>query len=471
MDNIEYIINHMKNIYEKHTKSDFHSFYTVAVANINEAANREDLLIKTIRPAKKRWLNKIKKDINSTFNKDLQSVQIQYNKVLEKEIEVDKFRFFFNALNYDEYREKLLAELNEWVDDDEKYLSTFKYIDDLNVKSIIFAIKNDIYLSFIDSHRPSLKIQKVPNILSDLPIDTTGRIGYLSESQKSDLDNNFNISTLDRLVSLEGDEQDEILFKLEKDTYLEIKKGGNPDKYLDMMTQIALLKSIKYLNSVDTKVIIYYYNHFDHLLTGTPIDKSLYEILKDLGFPNTTQYYDTIENSLAKLGSINMMYKVEGNKLYGNLLACFMYKENDVKRAKVYLGAILQNLVLKNGAFEYDKDTFNNLSNNAQQIATWLQKRRYRLAMDKRGNDESIGLNMFSNAIYFNDKRKDKRRGKVMDALNELSYVGLIVEKFSYVAKFDVFNIKYYDLSFQEKKKVGIIDEESIETDVKKQIE
>lgn len=471
MNNIEHIINHMKNIYEQHTKENFESYYNSVIATISEAADRNSLITKTIRPAKKRWLNKIKKDVNSTYNKDLQSVKIQYDKVLEKEVDSNKFKLFFNASSYDEYKEKLLKELDDWVKDDEKYLCTFKYIDDLNIKSILYAVKNDIYLSFLNAKKKALNIQRIPDILSDIPIDTTGRAGYLSESQINELDNNFNIETLDRLVSLEGDAQDEILLKLEKDTYLAIKKGAAPNKYLDMMSQIALLKSIKYLNALDTKVIIYYYNHFDHLVTGTPIDKSIYDIAKDLEVPNTSEYYDKIENSLAKLGSITMTYNVEGNKLYGNILACYIYTEKNIKKAKVYLGAILQNLILNNATFEYDKDIFNKLSKNAQQVAIFLQKRRYKLAIESRGSEDSIGLNMFSNTIYFENKRKTRRTKIVIDALTELNYYKLLVAKFVHQKKFDTFNITYTELSIKEKKKIGILEDTLIDNKDKKAIE
>lgn len=471
------IYNKLKYNYEKIFKDSFEKFCEMVSLEFESSENKNSslnyLLVKTIRPTKRRWIKIIMNDKLSSLNKDISAAEISYKKVKGEEIPISKFEDFFGAKDIDQYKQKKLKELNNWMKDDNLYLTDFKYLEEMKMKSITSAFKYDIYLYYLldlqkqDDFKEKISITKVPIILSELPIDTSCKVDYLSEAQKNNLYEDFDIdivATLDKLILLEGNEQDEILMRLEKKTYLEIKKGGNPDKFLDMMTQIALLKSIKYLNSFDTRIINYYYNHFENVLTGTPIDKSVYEIAKDLNLPNTTQYYNLIEDSIAKIGSINMTYVMEGNRLFGNLLGCMMYTaENGIKRVKVYLGSILQDLVVKDSAFEYDKDVYNNLSGISQQLAVWLQKRRYKLAINKFANTEDIPIKFFSNAIYFNTKRADRIRKRIVDSLEELKTNNLIIKNYKYNKRLDCIEIEYIELTTKERKKLGILDNDIVE--------
>lgn len=470
------IYNKFKNKYEKILEDSFEKFYEITCSEFESAENKNSslsyLLVKTIRPTKKRWMKIIMNDKSNSFNEDIYAAEINYSKVERGEVPISKFQDFFNAKDIHEYKQRKIRELNDWVKDDDLCLTDFEYLKEMKVKSIISAFKYDIFLFFLldlqkkDDSKENIDITKVPIILSGLPIDTSCKVDYLSEAQKNNLNEDIDrdlVVTLDKLISLEGDEQEEVLMRLEKKTYLEIKKGGNPDKFLDMMTQIALLKSIKYLNSFDTKIINYYYNHLENVLTGTPIDKSVYEISKDLNLPNTTQYYELIEDSIAKIGSINMTYVMEGNKLFGNLLGCMMYTaESGIKRVKVYLGSILQDLVLKDNAFEYDKAVYNNLSSISQQLAVWLQKRRYKLRMTEHNNSEVIPIRFFSNAIYFNTKRVDRIRKKIIESLEELKLNNLIIKEYYYHKRLDAIVIEYIELTAKERKKLGILDDDIV---------
>lgn len=452
--------------YQQNAKDSFDEFYEAVISELeiikNKLPSKNTLLVKNIRPMKKRWIKIVANDENSKFNKEIYAAQIQYDMVQNGEIPLSKFESFFGASNIDEYKKKQLYVLNKWADNDDLFLTDFKYLDCLINRSVISALRNDIYLYYVLFYeRQKENVAKVMPII--LPIDPTNKVDYLTVAQKNNLDSISDIDTLpplEKLISLEGEEQDEIRMKLEKKTYLEIKKGGDPDKFKDLMTQIALLKSIKYLNSNDIKIVNYYYAHFLNVLTGTAIDKSISEITKELGWPNRTQYYEQVENSLAKLGSINITYFVEGNKLFGNLISCIIYEQNGVKRAEVYLGAILQKFAMKNSAFEYDRDVYNKLSNISQQLAVWLQKRRYGLALNKDGNIEGITIKNFSNAIYFNTKRAERIRKRIIESLEELKSVELIIKDYTHNKRLDLIEIEYLPLTIKERKKLGILDDD-----------
>ena len=144
-------------------------------------------------------------------------------------------------------------------------------------------------------------------------------------------------------------------------------------------------------------------------MLGDPIEKSIYQIVLDLGLSNQVKNYEAVENSIAKLGSTKLSYNLEGNSVNGILLESSIYVSNGVKMARVYLGSILKELIIKKSTLEYDGDIFNSLGGDAQQLAIWLQKRRYKASITNEGYDETIHLSKFSTAdaarnihIYYN---------------------------------------------------------------------
>lgn len=460
------IITMYKSKYEKLLKRDFEEFYLEMAPRLNSLnkITEKELEIKKLKTnmkkTKTRWIKKILTDKSSKVFKDIESVKIVYEKVVSNELSKDKFYELFKTKDINEYIEVKTIELEEWKNNDDLLLMEFKYIESMDKRAIGSAFKNDISLRYLKKYlveEQSKPLTKVPTILSNLPIDTTSRIDFLSEDQKKDLDEAGDISspsTIDKLIMFSEEDYDKILLQLEKKTYIEIKKGGKADNFLDMMTQIALLKSVKYLNSTDVNIIRYYYTHLEKMVLGDPIDKTIYQVVTDLGLPNRPQYYEQVENSLAKLGSMNLSYDLEGNSIHGNLLGCMIYEDEGVKRATVYLGPILQAVVLKKSTFEYDEAIFNGLSSDSQQLAIWFQKRRYRAAINSSDYMDIIGLGAFSTAIYWNTKRKDRQRDRILASLKELQDNNLIIKEYNYDKRVYEFTIEYIPLSPRELSKL-----------------
>lgn len=461
------ITSKFKKKYEKLTGMNFKSFYKEINPLLEELYNSEDrniavknLKYNNIRMTKVRWVKKLLSDSKNTLTKDINLAKLQYAKVILNELPLEKFVSFFGTKNIDEYITVKLEEVETWKNDKDALLTEYKYINTLSKRSLVPAFKNDILVTFVmlcGDEDNSKSLTKIPSILSDIPIDTTSRMDFLSEDQKKTLDEAMDIispSTIDKLILFDEEDYDEILLQLEKKTYLEIKQGGKADKFLDMMTQIALLKSVKYLNATDVKIIRYYYTHFEKMVLSEPIDKTIYQIVSDLGMPNRPNYYDVVENSIAKLSSLKLSYTIEGNQLHGNFLGCLIYEDEGTKRAKVYLGQILNELLVKKSTFEYDEATFNMLSADAQQLAIWFQKRRYRAAINKTDYIEKIGLGRFSTAIYWNTKRSDRQRTRITAALKELQEKNLIIKDFSCSKRVYEFTIEYIPLSPRELSKL-----------------
>ena len=100
--------------------------------------------------------------------------------------------------------------------------------------------------------------------------------------------------------------------------------------------------------------------------------------------------------------------------------------------------------------------TFNSLSSDSQQLAIWFQKRRYRSAINNQGYRDIIALGMFSTAIYWSTKRKDRQRDRILAALKELKEKNLIIKDYLYDKKMYQFSIEYIPLSPRELNKLEI---------------
>lgn len=91
------------------------------------------------------------------------------------------------------------------------------------------------------------------------------------------------------------------------------------------------------------------------------------------------------------------------------------------------------------------------LTDDSQQLAIWLQKRRYRAEINKQGLNEDIYLNEFTTAIYWNTKNHYRQRDRIKAALEELKNNSIIIKDFTYASKIFQFSIEYIELSSKEK--------------------
>ena len=97
-------------------------------------------------------------------------------------------------------------------------------------------------------------------------------------------------------------------------------------------------------------------------------------------------------------------------------------------------------------SLNFNKDVFDKLSADSQQIAIWLQNRRLKLSITNPELKETISLNEFADAILMTAKNVYKRRDRIIEALIELQNYNLIIANFEYEKKEYQFLIKYIKL-------------------------
>lgn len=457
----------LKPKYDKLLKENFETFFISLTGDIKSLDNihNKELIVKNlaraVKTTKTRWANKILNDEKSALYKDIKFSEYQYKKVLSKELTREKYKIYFGTDNDELYKTQLLEKIVFWKNDSNTLLTEFMYLSDLSKNSIKTAFKNDILILYSRYDKEiednSNKVTRVPSILGDIPIDTTGRVDFLTKDQKATLDKAATFSensTIDRFIMIGEKEQNELLMQLEQSTYLQIKSGANPMLVNDLLTQIAFIKAVKYLNRIDVKIIRYYYTHFHKMVLGEPIIKSINLIVKEIGLTDGIKNYEAVEDSIAKLGSIKLSYNIEGTSVNGVFLESKIYTLNGAKIAEVYLGNILKELIIKKSTLEYDESVFNSLSDDSQQLAIWLQKRRYRAEINKQSFNEDIYLNEFATAIYWNTKNHYRQRDRIKASLEELKNSQIIIKDFNYQSKMFQFNVEYIELSIKEKAKL-----------------
>ena len=288
------------------------------------------------------------------------------------------------------------------------------------------------------------EITRIPRVLSNIPFDPTNKKDYFTVEEKRELDDidNFSLDgTIDKLISSNSNE---LIMKLEKRTYLRIEEGKQTQ---DLITQIAFLKAAKALNNLDLKIISLFYTNFYNLVTDKSIGKYISDLVKELGLSENKNNFTAVEKSLNKIGSIRLESPAyEGRKLKGSILDVFFDIKDGRKHVEVYLGGFLKNLILMDSSLNFNKDVFDKLSADSQQIAIWLQNRRLKLSITNPELKETISLNEFADAILMTAKNVYKRRDRIIEALIELQNYNLIIENFEYEKKEYQFLIKYIKL-------------------------
>ncbi len=449
------IYNRFEEKFIKFINEDFDAFYNSIMSdikNLNDKAVAEigfKNLKRTMLTTKKNWNKKTINEKDSAFNTELTFVQLQYDKMKNGIITENEFESKFRCKDIVEYKDRILTYLNDWENDENKLLTEYMYFNFRQKRSMKVAFKNDI-LKLSSNYFKDIKITRVPSIIGDMAIDTTNRISYLSTEDKDKMEKNEIISvpsTIDKLIYSDKDSQNELLLKLEHETFIKIKNGEENGSVGDMVAKMAILKSLKTFNSFDKKIILYFYQHFYEVFTGKKIEKYIADIVQDLGLKNQTKYRDMVENSIAKIASMKISHNFEGHFINGVFFEAKIDQVDGRRKATVYLSGIIEDVFIKDNTINFYDTIYNNLSADSQQLAVLFQKNRMKRALEKNGYNQNIVLMEFSRSIFWGTKRVDMQRKRIIAALDELKQKQVVLKDYKYNKKDYSFDIEYIPFS------------------------
>lgn len=440
-----------KEKYEALMQEDFEAFFNSLISDIKKLNDTKvrDIVVKnlkrTMSNTKKNWNKRTLESSRSPFNIEISYVELQYKQMKSGIIKEVEFIEKFKCKDALEYKERILMNLSQWENDDNKLLTDYIYLNSRTKVSMKTAFKNDI-LKLSSNYFKDIKITRVPSIIGDMPIDTTNRINYLTKEETEEIEKELKPiypSTIDKLIYTDNDSRNELLLKLEHETFMRIKSGEEAVSVGDMVAKMAILKSIKTFNSFDKKIILYFYQHFYEMFTGKKIEKYIADIVQDIGLKNQTKYRNMVEESIAKIASMKISHNFEGHYINGVFFEAKIETVDGRRKATVYLSGIIEDVFIKDNTINFYDTIYNNLSADAQQLAVMFQRKRMKSALEKSGYKQNIVLMEFSRSIFWGTKRIDLQRKRIIVALEELKQKQVVLKDYYYNKKDFSFDVEY----------------------------
>lgn len=449
-------INEKFNIILKHLNDDF--------SEMTNKYQREEKMINIRRrciDTRKRWVKALGDKYQKAIEEEIHTVFHEYNRVLSGEENKKDFKDYFGVDNPNDYKDLRVERIASWKENQSSLLTDFPYIHLIPKRSLKAAYKNDILIMFygyICDYEEKSQLTKVPTIFSNILVDTTNRATIYSKGDIKTLEKYTDIGAIKPIemeIMAEPEAIDKVILELEQKSYLELK-NGNPIEAINFATELALIKALRYMNALDVALCVYYYN-FRNVVNDEEILTSVYAVAEDMGLSHSEKSHNDLIESHIKLSSSNLKGTISGIgdekfSINGSLLECVIYEENKIKMVKVKLGGLLKEMVMKRSAFEYSKDLYNSFSKDAKQISTWLQMRRYKAYLNNESLETSCNLASTTFGIYWRGSRLDRKRKRVVDALEEMKAKNHIVEDYDYNKKNQVLTIYFRHLNENDKK-------------------
>ncbi|MEG1143686.1 MAG: hypothetical protein RSD96_03815 [Bacilli bacterium] len=456
-ENREYIYDSIKDrlgvVVEKSTGMTFERFYNELsdqITLLNVKSDEYNKLKRRMKVTKSRWIEKLLSEDEVEMKELFNSCNLHYEQVKNGTVTLDQFKSFFKVDNPIEYKKKILGPIYSWASNESSLLSDYRHFEKLSIRSKLGALKNDIlflYKKYIFINDVSIE----PSVLSIFAFDTTNRSLMFSEAEISKQE----IENLDIIESFsynDESEEESLIIMLEKNRYLRSKQGQTT---VDVVTQIALLKLMKYFNSIDRSIISYFFKLFSYkAILERKVDVTIAEITKSIGLVVCKKNNEAVMESLIKLGGMKLEYNNKDSYLGGSLFDVFINKKqnketNKSQEVTVICGTFLNDLMFMNSSYNFDTVVYESLNSTSQHYALWLQKRRLNVIVNDSVEEEEIPFDVMTSPIRWNSNRSDRQRDKILETLEELKENKLIIKDYSYDKKKGKFKIIYIPLPKQ----------------------
>ena len=452
-----YLSERLKAKYEECLNDDFDSVRIMMSEDLEKISKDVNSnykeLIRQARRYKRTYIEKYIKNKNSEINKKLAFVRQEYQDVLNGKKPMEDFKAYFGSV--EEYEKELLKDIEEWKENDEMLLSQCPFLKELHKLSIKSVFKNDIkilYCRFIKENKiKDANVKRFPSLFSDMPIDTTNRLKFIDNLDNDDVIKNlFKMKTIDKVIN---NNDSKLIIKLENDLYNSLVEDKDTKT---LMTQIALLKAMKAMNDMDKQIISYFFNIFYMYPMEDTIVKYTHEIAEGCNYSKSKNNLTAIENCIIKLSKIRLEHtvKVEGivKKIVGTLIEANIEQyENSKNKVEVKCGSFLQELIITNSSYNFNKESFDALNKDSQQFAIWFQKRRISKVYEMKDNYyedvyDDIAIEEAMKAILWNTTILKKKVKRIKEALDDLKNNELVIKDWKYNSRSQVFSVLYIPL-------------------------
>lgn len=453
-----YLAEKLKSRYEKYFNDDFDNIRIILASELENISKDVDgkykEIIKKVRYYKNRYIEKFITNKKTNTYKKLLFAREEYNDVLNGKRTLESFEKYFGASSIEEYEKLLFKDIYEWKSNDEALLSECPFLDTMHKLSIKTVFKNDVMLLYCrflkEKNMKELNIKRFPTVFGSMPIDTTNRLKYIQEDIDDSVDNLMGMETIDKIIE---NSDSRLIIQLENNLYNNLAENKNTES---LMTQIALLKAIKAMNDMDKQIISYFFNIFYMSPMDNEVIKYTYEIAEGCNYSKSKNNLDAIEASILKLSKIRLEHTVEiqdvSKEIVGTLIEATIDKyKNKKNQVKVKCGSFLQELIITNSSYNFNKESFDELNKDSQQFALWFQKRRLNRVYEMKEQYSEdvydvIPIVDVMKAILWNTIVMEKRIRRTKNSVEDLKKNELVIRDWKYDSRKQLLSVLYIPL-------------------------
>mgnify|MGYP007098875618 CR=1 FL=1 len=413
---------------------------------------------KNIRATKRRWVNK---ELNGGkgLYKEVEVIATDVYEKLKQKNSEEQFYEIYEAKTPIDLMKKRVIELNDWAQDINKHIASYRYIEYKKEYQIKRAIINDIKyigLKILKEKYPTGNVEKNNDKKEILQFPETLRfpINYTNRSniklRKADKNLIESLEEIDKNL-IDGKE-----YLIDK-YYIDDERIFHSLVATELLEDIATEAVLSTLNATDIKVLMYLLSARDQLFykTGEIIVETS-EIVEEIYKSDNAGNYQAVRNSIHRLSSINSGVFTSSSMGFSvKIIDYFKILVSDnVEQIKVRINFKIVDDFVKSRTINMYKDIIANFKQDSAKILIFhLQRHRIAFLSDPKNEKKqwiSCNMSFFRSALYFNNKKKNANIKVIEKALDEIVKSGITVK--SYVRKGDVFYINFYPMSEKEKK-------------------
>lgn len=402
-----------------------------------EIKTATNLLLKTRRQKKGRWLKRFEEDFKKY---ELDSKDHPFADIInqKKILKVNQWKQLYGNKSLEDVMEQYSLDIHVWQQDKKSYLIDFPLIYNYTQKAIFMSFRQDLFLNIseiINQHfygSIDYFLRKRPTVLINNPVFAPSSFNVLLQESVDGI-----------FAGLLNNKEDG--FQMTVSTKEKSENG-----------------KLKMLDVKDETILNCLFNHITKdFYNSKTVKIDIGSLAKMLHPRPSAKHYDDLTKRINNMLNIKFAYsdKSSKNSINFNLFdTVIIYEDKGTNRkvAEVTFGNMLYNAIIQKKMISVTSNNYEALDNNLSKLLYYnLQKERITLSSAKDTKDEDKRLvgqydySFFSRAVLFKQKQKAKNIPLIEASLQEFIEKKIAIE--SYILKNNVFTIYFYPLSNDER--------------------
>jgi len=393
------------------------------------------LIRERINKTKKRWYKKELSEKGELYKEVEIIAKGLYNQLPSDE--KDKFKIMYGVADYKELKKVRIAELKEWLQNNQIPVTHFRYINLKTQYQIQQAIINDIKFIILNTlmekfpYGKQSAIMQMPELMGMIPYDYTNRVKI---NVANVVEKGYEKYFVDK-------------YYIDDDKYFELSIN------MEVLQQDVTLSVLKVLNYRDAMVFSSVISRRDENFYSTrEIIVDIGDITKEIFKSRGKNNYIAVKESLYKLQSVSS--GVVDSSLSGFTIKIFDKVKIQQNVAKIIVSVDIVDEFIRHNTINMYKENINKFKLHSSKILIFrLQSER--IKCDSETKEESplflkTNINFFRGSLYFSNKKRQDNIRMIENTLDEIVENKVTLKK--YKRKGDMFILEFLPLTKQERK-------------------